>query len=371
MSGKATFLNSMHMSTPPRHSQQAPHSAPSGGTVTFARAARELRLRRVEFDLAVHLGHIRTVPDEGGGGESHRVAQEEIERLRDDPGFPETLRERVRTVGTQEGAELMGVTTARFTRFARLGLVVPVTFCLNRYRAVVWLYLAEETQRFAADRNNAPLLTGRTPQGLRDQLEAGLDLRPRNWRGRHLRFLLRRTEDPWARAGAMASLLDPLLVAELVPDPYERAHLNRHRPDRPALFVAEPPAARITAHVMTASDPDEIDWLQAGLEQELAAARRHRPAPRPTRSLSLVQQPEAAPVTGPGPSPADPERARRRRLLRWLGRGRLRPYRPAHRGRNLGGRYPEVGASGEAPERRLRYNALNSPSWTTDTSIRP
>jgi hypothetical protein len=172
------------------------------------------------------------------------VAWEEIERLRDDPGFPEALRERVRTVGTQEGAESMGVTTARFTRFARLGLIVPVTFYLNRYRAVVWLYLAEETRRFAADGDNAPLLTGRTPRGLRDQLEAGLDLRPRNWRGRHLRFQLRRTEDPWARAGAMASLLDPLLVAELVPDPYERAHLNRHRPDRPALFVPDSPAAR-------------------------------------------------------------------------------------------------------------------------------
>lgn len=43
----------------------------SGNTVTqsvtwsLARAARELDLRRGEFDLAVHLGYVRTVPDEG------------------------------------------------------------------------------------------------------------------------------------------------------------------------------------------------------------------------------------------------------------------------------------------------------------------
>ena len=40
------------------------------------RAARELGLKRGEFDLAVHLGHIRTLPDEGGGG--RRVARSEI-----------------------------------------------------------------------------------------------------------------------------------------------------------------------------------------------------------------------------------------------------------------------------------------------------
>lgn len=173
----------------------------SGNTVTqsaswsLARAARELELRRGEFDLAVHLGYVRTVPDEGGGG--RRVAHAEIDRVRSQEDFPEALRERVKAVGTTEGAALLDISTARFTRLARLGLVVPVKLYLNRYRAVVWLYLAEELRRFPADRQNAPLLRGRTPEGLRDQLEAGLDLRPRNWRGRHMGFLLRQADGPW------------------------------------------------------------------------------------------------------------------------------------------------------------------------------
>ena len=83
-------------------------------------------------------------------------------------GFPEALRERVKTVGTTEGAALMEVTTARFTRLARLGLVVPVKFYLNRYRAVVWLYLAEELRQFAAGRGERPAAerayTRRTPR---------------------------------------------------------------------------------------------------------------------------------------------------------------------------------------------------------------
>jgi len=87
----------------------------SGNTVTRplsascapSRAARELDLKRSEFDLAVHLGRIRTMPDEGGGG--RRVARAEIERLRSDPGFPEALRASVLAVGTSEGAAVMGV----------------------------------------------------------------------------------------------------------------------------------------------------------------------------------------------------------------------------------------------------------------------
>ncbi len=155
---------------------------PAGAPFAPSRAARELGLKRREFELAVHLGCVRTVPDEGGGG--GRVSRDEIDRLRNDQRFPETLRERVRAVGTGDGAELMDVTPARFTRLARLGLVTPVTFYLNRYRVVVWLYLADELRQFAAGKDTAPLLTGRTSPGTRDRLEAGLDLRPRNWRGR-------------------------------------------------------------------------------------------------------------------------------------------------------------------------------------------
>ncbi|MEV6512884.1 DUF6397 family protein [Streptomyces sp. NPDC051642] len=260
---------------------------PSDLSCTPSRAARELGLKRGEFDLAVHLGRIRTAPDEGGGG--RRVAHAEIDRLRSADGFPETLLESVMTVGTTEGAALMQVTSARFTRLARLGLVVPVKFYLNRYRAVVWLYLAEELRQFAADKNHTALLNGRTPEGMRDQLQEGLDLRPRNWRGRHLGFLLRQADGPWERAGALAALLDPVQVAEIVQDPYERAYLNRFRPDPPAFGAPGSPAAHLAERTMTAEDPDEISWLRADLAQVLEEARDHRPAPRPTAEPTAPQ----------------------------------------------------------------------------------
>ncbi|MGW3629347.1 DUF6397 family protein [Streptomyces sp. NPDC005122] len=285
----------------------------SGNTVTqsvaqsapwsLARAARELELRRGEFDLAVHLGHVRTVPDEGGGG--RRVTRAETGRVRSQEGFPEALRERVKAVGTTEGAALMGISTARFTRLARLGLVVPVKFYLNRYRAVVWLYLAEELLRFPADRQNAPLLRGRTPEGLRDQLEAGLDLRPRNWRGRHMGFLLRQTDGPWARAAVVASLLDPVQVAEVIRDPYERACMDRFRPERPSDGAPDSPAAHLVSRIMTAEDPDEISWLRADLGQAVAEARETHPAPRPTQRAEHGVVPEPA-----GSAPAHSSRTR-------------------------------------------------------------
>lgn len=287
----------------------------SGNTITqsvtwsLARAARELELRRGEFDLAVHLGHVRTVPDEGGGG--RRVTHAEVDRVRSQDGFPDTLRERVKAVGTTEGAALMGISTARFTRLARLGLVVPVKVYLNRYRAVVWLYLAEDLRRFPADKQNAPLLRGRTPEGLRDQLEAGLDLRPRNWRGRNMGFLLRQAEGPWARAAVVASLLDPVQVEEVVKDPYERACLDRFRPERPSHGAPDSPAARIISRIMTADDPDEISWLRADLGQAVVEARETQPAPRPTPRPGVASEPTGwFPVGSPPviarPAPSTP-----------------------------------------------------------------
>ncbi|MFJ7071398.1 DUF6397 family protein [Streptomyces sp. NPDC098781] len=248
---------------------------------TPSRAARELGLKRGELELAVHLGLIRTVPDEGGGG--RRVPRSEIDRVRAGDGFPDALLDRVKVVGTTEGADVMDVPAGRFTRLARLGLVVPVTFYLNRYRAVVWLYLAEELGRFAADEQNAPLLNDRRmPEGLRAMLDAGVDLRPRNWRGRHRGFLLRPAEGAWERAGALAAFLDPVQIAEIVPDPYERSHLNRFRPGPPASGPPGSPFALIAERLMTADDPDEIGLLRADLTAVLDEARRTRPAPRPT-----------------------------------------------------------------------------------------
>ncbi|AXI90671.1 hypothetical protein SAM9427_05880, partial [Streptomyces sp. ETH9427] len=231
--------------------------------VTTGRAARELGLRRTEFDLAVRLGRVRTDPGRAPG--ERRVARAEIERLRAGPDFPEALRRSVHAVGTAEGAELLGVAKSRFTRLARLGLLVPVAFHLNRYRAVVWLYLADELRLFGDDGKHAALLTGRMPEGLRGLLDSGTDLRPRNWRGRHLGFLLREAEDPWARAGAVASFLDPLHVARVVRDPYDRSHLNTFRRRPPGGANPDSPGARIAADLTTARDDDEIAWLRADL----------------------------------------------------------------------------------------------------------
>ncbi|MGI5441733.1 DUF6397 family protein [Streptomyces shenzhenensis] len=305
---------------PPRHHTLAP-----------SRAARELGLKRREFELAVHLGRIRTMPGEGGAG--RRVARAEIDRLRATQSFPEGLRESVATVSTTAGAALVDVPAGRFTRLARLGLMTPVNFYVNRYRAVVWLYLADELREFAADGKSAALLTGRMPEGLRDQLAAGLDLRARNWRGRHLGFLLRQADDPWERAGAVAAFLDPAHLTDIVPDPYERSHLHRFRPGPPAHGTPGSPAAQLAEKIMTAEHPDETGWLRNDLARAVEEARAHRSAPRP--AAQPVQHPPrpvtptarnraATPCCGP-PAGRAPERPRG---LRGWPRGRKpRPAR--------------------------------------------
>ncbi|MDT0572665.1 DUF6397 family protein [Streptomyces sp. DSM 3412] len=284
-------------------------AGPADGTLALGRAARELGLKRSELDLAVQLGSLRTVVDDGGGG--RRITQAEIDRLRAEKGFPGALRERVEAVGSKAAAEILGVPPTRFMRLARLGLLTPVKFSLNRYRTVIWVYLAAELRQFAADERNAPWLTGRIPEDLRRRLDAGLDLRPRNWRGRHLGFLLRHADDPWSRAAAVASLLDPIQVAEIVQDPYERAHLHFHRPARADHGTPDSPAARITARIMTADDPDEIAWLRTDLQQSLVEARAHRLAPRARRKVPQSAAWHETPVGTARPTPR-PRRGRRR-----------------------------------------------------------
>ncbi|MEV6113878.1 DUF6397 family protein [Streptomyces sp. NPDC052109] len=298
-------------------------SPPRPATCSPSQAARELDLKRGEFDLAVHLGHIRTVPDEGGGG-GRRVERAEIDRVNAREGCAETLRRRVRVVGTSEGAALMEIPPGRFTRLARLGVLVPVKWYLNRYRAVVWLYLAEELRAFASETANAHLLKGRTPETLRGQLAAGVDLRARNWRGRHLGFLLRRAEEePWARAGAVAAFLPPIEIADVVRDPYERAYLHRFRPAPPAHTTPGGPSAQLAERIATAQDADEIEWLRSDLAQVLQEARACSPAPRPAArraapTLGAVARPippmartvtRSAEPTVPTPSEPGAERA--------------------------------------------------------------
>lgn len=293
-------------------------------TLAAGRAAQELRLKRGEFELAAQMGHVRTV----GGSLSgrRRVARGEVERLRRAAGFPDALRERVRTVGTAEGAELMDISPGRFTRLARAGYLVPVRFYLNRYRAVVWLYLAEELRAFAS--GEPGLLKGRLPRprartgslaptggadsgpgadaDLTSDAEAAEaaaeatvvgeeDCRPRNWRGRRIGLLLHESDDRWERAAIVGSVLDPVQLAELVPDSYERACLNRLRPDLAPGRPGSEAGREAVQRLLTADDPDEISWHRSSLTALLADARRDRQAPRPSGT---------DPEPGPAPEPA-------------------------------------------------------------------
>ncbi|MFE9696616.1 DUF6397 family protein [Streptomyces sp. NPDC006270] len=264
-------------------------SAAPAATVAAGRAAQELGVRRAEFELAVHSGLIAVVGAPGGG--RPRVHEKEIARLREQPGFPDSLAERVRTVGTAKGAALLDIAPARFTRLARAGCVSPVTFCLNRYRAVVWLYLADELPAFAA--REPGLLAGRTPLGMRAMLESGTDWRARNWRSQRIDRLLNRTRDGWARAAIQASALDPVHLAEVVDDPYERAHLARVRPvpvfGRPGSMAAR----KAWGELILADDADEILWRRVNLTLELDRAREQRPAPRPGDDEGIRAAPAA------------------------------------------------------------------------------
>lgn len=56
--------NTITQSTAPQ-STASQSTASRSVTSSLARAARELELKRGEFDLALHLGCVRTVPDEG------------------------------------------------------------------------------------------------------------------------------------------------------------------------------------------------------------------------------------------------------------------------------------------------------------------
>ncbi|WKK24666.1 DUF6397 family protein [Streptomyces olivoreticuli] len=254
---------------------QEPGTATVG--VPLGRAARELELKPREFELAVQLGHVRTVVSGPGG--RRRVPRDEIERHTAGSGFPDTLRTRVWVVGTAEGAELMGISPARFGRLARAGCFAPVRFYVNRYRAVVWHYLAADLVEFADA--HPDLLTGRTPPALRTALAEREDRRARTWRARRIDQLLALTEDPWERAAVIASVLGPEQLADAVPDPYERAYVSTMRPElahgRPNAVAGREVIDRVTL----AEDPDEIERHRRRLTIALAEARAIREAPRP------------------------------------------------------------------------------------------
>ncbi|MEU1622595.1 DUF6397 family protein [Streptomyces sp. NPDC005722] len=271
------------------------------------RAREELCLEAEEFEVALQTGEVRTAPAVGG---RRRVVREDVDRLREEEGFPDRLRARLELVGGIEGAALIGISRERFARLARGGFLRPVRWYVNRYRAVVWLYLAEDVRRFA--RAHPELLEGRLPAELRDALDEGEDHRARGWRARRVEELVRDAADAWAEASAWSALLGPQAAADAVPDARERAYLRRLCPALPAGSPGSYATRELIEGQTVASHPDEVTFAQVSLADALLRARAARPAPHPDRG-----EPPARPATPPPPpepAPTTPP-SRWRRLL--------------------------------------------------------
>ncbi|MEU6863402.1 DUF6397 family protein [Streptomyces sp. NPDC046876] len=258
----------MNVATQPRARVRV--AAAPGPTVGGATAAGELGLSRGEFARAVQLGIVRAAPAAPGG--AARYTRAELDRVRAAKGFPEALRARIETVaGAEAAGAVMGIGASRFIRLARCGHLVPVAYRVNRYRAVVWLYLAAELREFAA--RQPGLLSGSAPAQDRELLAAKADLRPRQWRGRHVGLLLRRTADPWERAAVLASVLPEEEVAQAVPDPAERIVLGALAPPLPYGHPQLPAAAAVAQRLLRAESPDEVHWYRTSLDFALTGAR--------------------------------------------------------------------------------------------------
>ncbi|HEV7627599.1 MAG TPA: DUF6397 family protein, partial [Streptomyces sp.] len=227
-------------------------------------AAKELGLRPKMLELSVQVGEVRTV--RGAAADTRRVPRAELARLRESAGFPESLQERLRLLDAAKGAELLGVSAVRFARLARGGCFSPVRFYVNRYRTVVWLYLATDLRSFAERR--AELLTGSLPRGLRVLLEEGVDFRPRHWRGRRVGQLCRQADGPWELAAARAAVLDDAALEEAVPDPGERARLIALRPELTVVRSESAATREMAERLCVAAEEDEILWHRLMLEAD-------------------------------------------------------------------------------------------------------
>ncbi|MFC9228760.1 DUF6397 family protein [Streptomyces decoyicus] len=271
-------------------------------TLTMGRAARELELRNGEFELATQLGEVRTVPaatdDRPAGTGSlgrRRVPAEEITRLQAEPGFPDALRERIRAVSTTEAATLMGIGPGRAGRLTRAGCFSPVRFYVNRFGAVVWLYLAAEVADFA-DRE-PDLMRGNTPAAMRVMLDSGQDWRARQWRSRRVAQLMGQTDDPWEAAAVIAAVLPPEELASVAEEPLERSLLRRLRPTLASVITVTPTARESYERVLTADEFDEVLWYRVHLSRCLERARREDPG--------RLRTPAAVPSSArPGQSPS-------------------------------------------------------------------
>jgi hypothetical protein len=279
-------------------------------TLGMERARQELELDLGEFEVALQLAELRTVPTGPG---RRKVPYAEVERLRAEEAFPQALRRRVAVVGSVDGSELIGISRDRFAKLARGGLISPVRWYANRYRAVVWLYLADDVRRFARD--HPGLLTGRLPADLREALAEGEDHRARSWRARRAAGFLRQAADAWGEAAVWAELLGSEATAQTVPDLYERTYLRRLRPGFPPGGIGSYAVREVVEATVLADHPDEIAAARVRLTEALHRARAERAAPHP----ELPPAPD--PGDGPDPDP-DPDRDRDRRGWRRLLRRR-------------------------------------------------
>lgn len=310
-----------------------------GATVSLGSAARELGWQRKELEFAVQLGEVRSVgagemapwnrpvmdggppePVTPGASWRRRVVRAEIDRLTADPCAAAALRARLRLVGTGEAAELMGISPGRFARLARAGCVCPARFYVNRYRAVVWLYLARELTEYVAA--EPEVSARRTPDRLRAMMCTGADWRGRNWRVRRVGQLLAHSADPWARAAVSAAVLSTEALVETVPDPAERSYLRELDPPLSPVRAIAPTVREVVDEVLTADGRDEVIWHQIGLAMALEDARsaprapaRAGAPPRPTDAVAGGVSPTAratplAVATGAQPADARSNRVR-------------------------------------------------------------
>ncbi|MFC6065982.1 DUF6397 family protein [Streptomyces ochraceiscleroticus] len=286
-------------------------------TLAMGRAARELGLKTGEFELATQLEEVITVlPGPGGAPGRRRVPAAEVERLREEEGFPDTLRERIRVVGATEGAELLGIAPGRFLRLARAGCFGPVRFYVNRYGAIVWQYLAAELQAFAG--REFSLIHGPTPPPMRELLTRGQDWRGRLWRSRRVAQLVEEADGSWAVSAVIAAVLPPEELASLVRDPAERAWLRKLRPRLSSAGANTNRTREAVERAETAEEFDEVMWYRISLSRQLDAARQEHPAPplsrpgaappRPAFDESRLQEPYGEDLcVATGPMAADPD----------------------------------------------------------------
>ncbi len=275
-------------------------------TFTLNRAREELDLPFAEFELALQLGEIGTVTC--GGADRRRVSATELARVRDQDGGTVGLLSRIELVNTTAAADLLGVGRDRLLRLTRAGFVRPVRWYVNRYRALVWLYLAGELREFAVAR--PALLAGRLPAELRGAQAEGVDLRPRGWRSRQVARLVKDAPGPWAEAAVWAALLGPEVTDEAVPDPHERRRLRGIHTVLPHGRPGPLAGTALIRRLTVADAPDEIAAGLLALAEALGRARageRVPPKPLYEPGSALPPEPGGVLVTGPGdvPPPRD------------------------------------------------------------------